>query len=188
MSTQRLKAAPRADLSSPLFQPGLVRCMLSSYAILWVGTVLFALLTIPFAGPLRHLFPFTSDLATPGSAGSVAFILANNTREAVVPFLFAVLRVGAHRWPILLGDVVITACLSANVALSGLALGAYGMRALPFLPQWPLEWGAFGLALTAWRRARSGRRDPLELTLLAIATATLLCAAALIETYAVPQS
>jgi hypothetical protein len=185
---RQLKAAPRADLSSPLFQPGLARCVISSYAILWVGTVLFALLTIPFAGPLRHLFPFTGDLATPGSAGWVAFILANNAREAVIPFLFAVLRVGTHRWPILFGDVVITACLSANVALSGFALGTYGMRALPFLPQWPLEWGAFALALAAWRRARVGRRDPLELTLLAIATATMLCGAALLETYAVPQS
>jgi hypothetical protein len=170
------------------FDPGLLRCILSSYALLWVGTALFALFAIPFAGPLHDLFAFSGGLATPGTAGWVAFILANNTREAVVPFLFATLRVGAHRWPIVLGDVVIAACLSANVALGGLALGTYGVRVLPYVPQWPLEWGGFALALTGWRLARRGRRDPLELALLAIGAATLLCLAALLETYAVPQS
>jgi hypothetical protein len=171
-----------------LFQPGLVRCIVTSYAILWTGTIVFAFVAIPFAGPLHDLFEFNGGLAKPGSSGWVAFILANNTREAVIPFLFAVLRVGAHRWPILLGDVVIAACLSANVALGGLALGTYGMRLLPYVPQWPLEWGGFALALAAWRLTRRGRRDPLELALLAIGAASLLCLAALIETYAVPQS
>ena len=117
-----------------------------------------------------------------------ALTLTNNAREAAIPFLFALLRVGARRWPIVLGNVVIAACFTADVALGGLALGTDGMRALPYLPQWPLEWAGLALALAAWRRARSGRRDPLELTLLAIGTAILLCVAALLETYAVPQS
>lgn len=186
MSTR--PAHPKRIEAQRLFEPGLVRCILSSYGMLWAGTVLFALVAIPFARPLHDLFEFSGALAKPGNTGWVAFIIANNTREAIVPFLFAALRVGAHRWPILLGDVVIAACLSANIALGGLALGTYGVRVLPYVPQWPLEWGGFALALTGWRLARRGRRDPLELTLLAIATASLLCLAALIETYTVPQS
>ncbi len=166
----------------------MTRSILSSYAILWAGTVLFALLAIPFAGPLSDLFGLSGSLAAPGTATMAALTLVNNAREAAIPFLFALLRVGARRWPVLLGDVVIAACLAADTALGGLALGTDGMRALPYLPQWPLEWGGLALALTAWRRARSGRRDPLELVLLAFGTAILLCVAALLETYAVPQS
>jgi uncharacterized membrane protein SpoIIM required for sporulation len=169
-------------------KPALTRCVLSSYALLWTGTVLFALVAIPFAGPLRDLFRLSGALVAPGTTGMAAVILANNTREAAIPFLFAALRIGPRRWPVLLGDVVIVACLSANMALGGLALGAYGMRALPYLPQWPLEWGGLALALAAWRRSRRGRRDPFELVLLAIGTALFLCVAALLETYAVPQS
>ena len=169
-------------------RPALPRCVLSSYALLWTGTVLFALIAIPLNGPLRDLFGLSGGLAAPGTTGMAALIAANNAREAAIPFLFAALRVGARRWPVLLGDVVIAACMSANVALGGLALGTDGVRALPYLPQWPLEWGGLALALAAWRRARCGRRDQLELVLLAIGTAILLCAAALLETYAVPQS
>jgi hypothetical protein len=163
------------------------RSILSSYALLWAGTVLFALVAIPFAGPLREVFGLSGSLVAPGTATMAAVTLTNNAREAVIPFLFAVLRVGARRWPIMVGDVVIAACFTADVALGGLALGTNGMRALPYLPQWPLEWGGLALALTAWRLARSGRRDPCELALLAFGTAILLCSAALIETYAVPQ-
>jgi hypothetical protein len=125
-----------------LFEPGLVRCILTSYAMLWVGTGLFALIAIPFAGLLREVFGLTGNLATPGTATMAAVTLTNNAREAVIPFLFAVLRVGARRWPILFGDVVIAACFTADVALGGLALGTDGIRLLPYLPQWPLEWAA----------------------------------------------
>ena len=185
MSTR--PAHPERIATRRLFEPGLVRCILTSYATLWVGTGLFALLAIPFAGPLHEVFGLSGGLATPGTTSMAALTLTNNAREAVIPFLFAVLRVGARRWPILLGDVVIAACFTADVALGGLALGTDGMRALPFLPQWPLEWAGLALALAAWRRARNDRRDPLELALLAIGTALLLCVAALLETYAVPQ-
>jgi hypothetical protein len=171
-----------------VWETGLARCALSSYALLWAATVLFALIAIPLAGPLRELFGLRDGLAAPGTASMVALIAANNAREAAVPFLFAALRTRDRRWLILLGDVVVAGCLGANTALGGLALGTYGIRLLPYLPQWPLEWAGLALALTGWRRVRSGRQDPCELALLAIATAILLCLAALIETYAVPQS
>ncbi len=162
--------------------------MLGSYVLLWVGTLLAALLAIPIAGHLRGgpVRPF--PLASPGTPGMAAFIAANNVREAAIPLMFATLKFGRRNWPVVLGDVVIGASLAVNVALGGLALGSYGMGLLHYLPQWPLEWGGLALALTGWRRARRGRRDPFELVLLALAAAILLCLAALIETYAVPQS
>ena len=166
---------------------GLPATIFGSYVLLWIGTLLAALLAIPFAGDLRggtiHPFP----LASPGTPGMAAFIAANNVREATIPLLFATLKIGGRRWPVILGDVVVGASLAVNMALGGFALGSYGLGLLHYLPQWPLEWGGLALALTGWRRARRGRRDPYELALLAITAAILLCLAALIETYAVPQ-
>jgi hypothetical protein len=172
-------------------RPGLLATALGSYGLLWLGTLRAALVAIPFAGQLRGFFEYDSlGLAPAGSTSIAALILANNVREAMVPFLFAVLRVNRRRRQaiVMLGDVVVGASLAANVALAGLAVGSYGLTLFHYLPQWPLEWGGLALALTAWRRARTGRRDPCELVLLAIGTVILLCLAALLETYAVPQS
>jgi hypothetical protein len=170
---------------------GLLATALGTYALLWLGTLLAAGVALPFAGQLRGFFEYDSlGLAPAGSTSIAALILANNVREAMVPFLFAALRVRRRRRHaiVTLGDLVVGASLAANVALAGLALGTYGTRLLPYLPQWPLEWGGLALALTGWRRARTGRRDPCELVLLAIAAVILLCLAALLETYLVPQS
>jgi hypothetical protein len=116
------------------------------------------------------------------------FIAANNMREAAVPVLFAALALGRRRWSVAIGDAVVGASFAANVALGGLALAAYGFQLIHYLPQWPLEWGGLAVALSAWRRARAGRSGYSELVLLALSAATLLCLAALIETYVVPQS
>jgi hypothetical protein len=164
--------------------------MLDSYALLWLATLLSALLAIPIARQLRgYFFDFRLIPASGGSVSIAAHIFANNVREAMIPFLFAVLRVGPRRrrMVVAVGDVVVAASLGANATLAGLALGSYGLGLASFLPQWPLEWGALALAFTAWRRARVGRQRPFELALLAFGTAILLCLAALLETYAVPQ-
>jgi hypothetical protein len=124
-------------------------------------------------------------MAPAGGARVAALIAVNNAREASIPMLFALLRTRAP-WVRTLGDAIVGACLAANVALGGIALGAYGVGLLGYLPHWPLEWAAFALALTAWRRSREGRRDVYELLLLALGCAALLCAGALIETY-IPQ-
>jgi len=182
-----LNARPSARVSTRLFEPGLARCIISSYAILWAGSILFALAALPFAGHLRDAFGYRLAPAPSGTVSIAALIAANNMREAAIPLLFAVLKIRGRRWLVTVGDVVVGASLTVDVALGGLALGSYGVGLLHFLPQWPLEWGGLALALAGWRRARSGRRDPCELALLALAAAILLCLAALIETYAVPQ-
>jgi len=164
--------------------------MLNSYGLLWAGTLAAAVLAVPFAGELRGFFGYRLALAPAGSAGMAGLILANNVREAMIPFLFAALKVRPQHWKNVLavGDVVVASTIAANVALAGLALGSYGPGLLRYLPQWPLEWGGLALALTGWRLARAGRREPCELLLLALATAMLLALAALLETYATPQS
>jgi hypothetical protein len=162
--------------------------MLESYGLLWLGTLLAALLAIPIAGHLRGVFGYRFALARTGSASMAALIAANNVREAAIPLLFAALKIGPQRWLLIVGDVVVSASLAVNVALGGLALGVYGPGLIHYLPQWPLEWGGLALALAGWRRTRRGQRDPCELALLALGAAVLLCLAALIETYAVPQT
>jgi hypothetical protein len=162
--------------------------MLESYCLLWLGTLLAAIIAIPIAGQLRGVFAFRFALAPPGTASMAALIAANNMREAAIPLMLAVIKIGTRRWLLIVGDVVVGTSLAVNVALGGLALGAYGLPLLPYLPQWPLEWGGLALALTGWRRARRGQRHPCELALLAIGAAMLLCLAALLETYAVPQA
>jgi len=184
---QLVTVAPQARPRPPR-RPGLAATMLDSYCLLWLGTLLAAILAIPIAGQLRGVFAFRFALAPPGTASMAALIAANNIREAAIPFLLAALPLAHRRRLLLVGDVVVAASLAVNVALGGLALGAYGPGLLRYLPQWPLEWGGLALALAGWRRARRGRRDPCELVLLALGAATLLCLAALLETYAVPQA
>jgi hypothetical protein len=174
--------------SRPRRRGGVAATMLESYALLWLGTLLAAIVAIPVAGHLRGVFGFRLTLAPPGTASMAALIAANNVREAAVPLFFAVLKVGHRRWLLIVGDIVVSASLAVNVTLGGLALGAYGLDLLRYLPQWPLEWGGLALALTGWRRVRRGQGDPCELALLAIGAAVLLCLAALLETYAVPQA
>lgn len=180
-------AASERRLTPPaaLARHGLARTVLSSYGLLWAGALLAAVLTLPLAGQLHGVHGL--HLAPSGGARMAAVIAVNNAREAAIPMLFSLLRVRRH-WVIVLGDFVVGGCLAANVALGGVALGTYGVGLLCYLPHWPLEWAAFALALTAWRRSRNGTRDPCELLLLALACASLLCAGALIETYTIPQT
>jgi hypothetical protein len=192
MATSNRQLSTTPDRSTSHNQGrSLPNTMLDSYALLWLVTLLSALLAIPIARQLRgYFFDFRLIPASGGSASMAACIFANNVREAMIPFLFAVLKVGPRRrrMVVAVGDVVVTASLGANATLAGLALGSYGLGLASFLPQWPLEWGALALAFTAWRRARVGRQRPFELALLVFGTAILLCLAALLETYAVPQA
>jgi hypothetical protein len=187
-SDRRLSTPAKRSISHEQ-DAGLLWLTLGSYGLLWSGTLLAAVVAIPIAGELRGFFGYRLAATPAGTPSVAAFILANNVREAMIPFLFAVLKITPRRWPVLVmvGDVVVGASFATNVALQGLALGSYGLGLLRYLPQWPLEWGALALALTCWRRTRTGRRNPYELVLLGIGTAILLCLAALLETYAIPQ-
>ncbi len=178
LSAPRLRPPPRSSLALNIVQ---------SYALLWLGTLLAVAIALPLAGQLRELFHLRLRLAPAGTPGVAVQLASNNVRVAAVPLLFAALRATGLRSLRALCDAGVGASLATNVAIAGLALGAYGPALLRYLPHWPLEWGGLALALTGWRRARCGEGGGCELILLAIGAATLLCAAALLETYAVPQ-
>ena len=185
---RRLVTDHAASCAHPRRHARLAKTALESYGLLWLGTLLVAIVAIPIAAAVRSFMGLRLTTAPSGNAGIAALLAANNLRVAAVPLLLAALSNGRRRWPPVVGDVIVSASLTVNVALGGLALGAYGPRLVPYLPQWPLEWGGLALALTGWRRARYQRRDLCELLLLSIGAALLICLAALLETYAVPQA
>jgi hypothetical protein len=185
---RRLVTDRAASSAHPRRQPRLAHAAVESYVLLWLGTLLAAIVAIPVAGEVRSFMGLRLTTAPSGSAGMAALLATNNLRVAAVPLLLAALSNGRRRWLPIVGDLVVSASLTVNVALGGKALGAYGPRLVAYLPQWPLEWGGLALALTGWRRARRGRRDACELLLLAIGASMLISFAALLETYAVPQA
>jgi hypothetical protein len=184
---RRLTALPGRQPEESCGRAGLLAGALHSYWQLWLATLAAALLTIPFAGTLRGAFELRLAPAPPGDLQIASSIAANNLRVVVVPLALAALRMGPEGRLRLLGDVLVGASLAANLALGGLALGAYGPRLLCYLPQWPLEWGALALAWSAWRRARRARIARRELLALGLGAAGLICVAAMLESYAVPQ-
>ena len=95
-----------------------------------------------------------------GTLGELASVIANNLRVLAAPFLLAVFHWPAGRITRRLGDVLIAALIAQNTLAVGLALGRWGDRLLPYVPQLPLEWTALGIAGAAWLTARDGSRPP----------------------------
>jgi hypothetical protein len=115
-----------------------------------------------------------------GTLGELASVIANNLRVLAAPFLLAVLRWPGGRLTRRLGDLLIAALIAENTIAVGLALGRWGERLLPYVPQLPLEWTALGIAGAAWLTARD-RSRPGELACYALATLALTISAAAVE-------
>jgi len=128
------------------------------------------------AASARTALGFTLQ-PTPPSLNEAASIALANARVAgaILICAYAVARCPPARR--LLDPLVVLIVLS-NAALVGVALGAYGTRALPWLVHLPLEWTAFGLALTRYLAPRPKGRA---------AIAFLLVAAAAVEVRLTPQ-
>jgi len=124
---------------------------------------------------------------SPGTAAEAAGIAANNARvlAAILLTAYAAGRAARVR-PAL--DALVALTVATNAAIVGTALGAYGTRGLPWLVHLPLEWAAIGLVAGSYLERR---RAPAPLGALARAAAgavLIVVAAALIETYATPQT
>ncbi len=121
---QLMAAAPDCG-SRPLRRAGLPATMLESYCLLWLGTLLAAVLAIPIAGYLRRRLRLSPD-ARPARQREHGCADRRQQRPCGSdPALLCVSsEIGTRRWLVIVGDVVVGASLAANVALGGLALGA----------------------------------------------------------------
>lgn len=123
------------------------------------------------------------------SAGAVVSILVNNLRVLAAPFVLVVARFARARAGRLAGDLLICAILVINATSVGLALGRWGVRLIPFIPQLPVEYLATATAATAWLGARHARPESglPRVTILALATAALTAIAAVLEVLLTPH-
>jgi len=155
-----------------------------AYAALWALTAAPAALIAVVPGAAHtaraHLnFAFAPTDGTPAEALD---ILLTNGRvlAAITLAAWAASRSGALR-PMLDASVALTAAV--NVALVGVAIGAYGPRALAWLPHLPLEWAALACALAAYSRHRRQAQQLQTLAAPFAAWAVLLVLAAVVESY-----
>jgi hypothetical protein len=129
------------------------------------------LLGLRFAPPARE----------PGEALQIA---ATNVRYVAAPLVaaWAVTSTPCPRLPL---DVTLALVFVLNVAAVGVALGAYGPRALHSIAaHWPPELAAFAVAGGAYLGARRGRRAGRSLIPVALLALALVALGAVLETYA----
>jgi hypothetical protein len=161
-----------------------VRRLVGSAACVWLLTAFGALLAQlePGLAPSTHPHPTLH-----GTLGELASVVANNLRVLAAPFLLAVFRWPSGRLTRRLGDLLIAALIAENTIAVGLALGRWGERLLPYVPQLPLEWTALGIAGAAWLSARNGGCGRV-LAVYALATLALTISAAAVEVELTPHA
>jgi hypothetical protein len=139
--------------------------------------------------PVHDLLDLRLSAASnpPPDLGRVLALTAHNIPVVSWPLLLGAVGAPRSRLGRLLADWLVLACVAANVAPVGAALGAYGAALLPYIPQLPLEWGALAVGAGLWlqnrRRALSFREC---IGRFAVVVCLLLCAAVM-ETAAVPH-
>jgi hypothetical protein len=152
-----------------------------------------AVTRVAAAAPTRQwlAYPFTGVPARPGEA---AAILAHNGRALLGAFgLLLIAQAGLLEAPgpghlqravRAAGEAVLAGLIASNALLVGVALGAYGSRmARAMLPHGPVELAAFSLALALYLQGRHQRLASSYLIAATAASAALLAAAAVLETY-----
>jgi hypothetical protein len=156
-------------------------------ALVYVGVLaLIAALASAFLafGPAqaRDLMPLGFGRLHAG-LHTAASIALDNGRVVLVPFGFAVLASQARTLRVL-ADVVLCLLLVFNAAELGAALAGYGARALAALtPHTQVELAGYAVAGAAYLRGRRRPLTPAELIAFGATCASLLAAAALLESY-----
>ena len=136
----------------------------------------------------------------PANLGEALAIFLNNARLVGAVAIAALLAQGRQREPasrwlrldtrLLCGlsracELGLLAAGAANIALIGLALGAYGSRMLvATLPHGPFELGAYCIAVTFYLEARRNAVPARAWIAPAVITLSLLAFAAFLETFA----
>ena len=175
------------------------RAALALAAGLTVATVaVAAIVRVAWAAEARRLLGF-GFTGVPARLDTAVSIFADNAR--LLTAVFGAILVTQSPWlagheaprgPVMSAltaalDVVLGLAVAVNVALVGVALGAYGDRmAIAMLPHGPLELAAFTLALALYLQARRGPIPGRHVLAVGAACLAGLALAALLETIAVP--
>jgi hypothetical protein len=154
---------------------------------IWIGVIVWA--APGGAGLARAVLGLSLSAARnpPPSLGAVVAIAVNNALHAGWPLALGPLGMAHRPTTRLLADVVVALNLAVCAVLVGTALGAYGARAVPFLPHLPLEWAGVAIGTAGWIVER---RQPLrtgERAGLACALVAVLLVAGFVEVWAVPS-
>lgn len=88
-----------------------------------------------------------------GTLADAAGILATNLRLLGAPFLLVLFGLHRARRARVFGSLLVAGVIAVNTIHVGLAIGRFGPRLLPYLPQLPLEWLALALSGAAWLAA-----------------------------------
>ncbi len=157
--------------------------LISALVAVWLLTAAGAALGVlaPSLRPGGHPHPTLH-----GSVGDAVAIFATNLRLLSVPFALVLLGFHSSRRTRVFADPILGALLTLNTVRVGLALGHFGIRLIPYVPQLPLEWLALALSANAWIAAR--RDAPHSwLRARALETALTAAAAATVETLLTPH-
>ena len=179
----------------PLAQNGrvsLTRAWLLSLTLLWLVTGLAALAAatvLPVAHLARALLALRLRAATNQvpSAGHAIALTAHNVQVSGWPLLLPVLGAHRHDRARSLADAGVALSIALNGTLVGLAIGAYGARLFPYIPQLGLEWGGVALGGAGWMLARRGGSSVRTILVVAGLLIAALGTAAIVETVAVPH-
>lgn len=171
-----------------------LRAALAIYAALWTTTALAAAAVALTPGLARDarasLHGLGLDLR-PHAATLHALLLtrlARNMAIAAAPTEWA--AIGAGRCPRCrrVIDAILTATLLTDAAFVGVALGAFGVRLVAWLPHLPLEWAALAVGVLPWLAARRGQQRRVDLLAPLAVCFVLLLAAACVETWLTPHT
>lgn len=121
------------------------------------------------------------------SAARAATIADHNISTSAWPLLLGPLGARGRGWSRALSDIVLAAWLLVNAVPVGAAVGAYGARILPYLPQLPLEWSGVAVGASAWLVERRRVLSVWERMAGTGTMAAALVCAAVLETWAVPH-
>lgn len=153
-------------------------------AAVWLLTIVAGLLglLVPALAPGGGPHPVLH-----GSTRDMLWILVTNLRLLSVPFAFVLIGFHRSRSGRAFGDLLGGALVTLNCLRVGLALGRYGTRLVPYIPQLPIEWFALALSASAWIAARNGGQ-PRSLRAQGLQTLVAAVTAAAIETWLTPHA
>ena len=138
------------------------------------------------ARDLLHL-TLTASHNPPPTVLLVVSIAANNMLHSVWPCTLGLLDAQRQRTTRLIADAFVVANLAVPAMLVGSALGAYGTRTLPYIPNAPPEFAGIAAGATSWLIERNRMLTTRERATWIALSALLLVCAATVETYLVPH-